>query len=184
MRLLRHTTRILPVLLVAACGGDSSRPDGDCANGLLLGDLVISELHANPAGADSGNEWFEIYNATEETLDLAGLRLVSSKEDATSEKEHVMSELALDSHDYAVVGGVLNEEGVRPEHVDYGYEGDLGDLRNSAGRLAVACGTRADARPTPRATTTSRRGAMRRRCSTANNSAHRAPPTTCASAAT
>ncbi len=138
---LRLTTWILSALVVAACGGGDSRPEGDCANGLLLGDVVITELHANPAGADSGNEWFELYNATDGTLDLAGLRLVSSKEDATSEKEHLISELALDSHDYVVVGGVLNEEGVRPEHVDYGYEGDLGDLRNSAGRLAVACGT-------------------------------------------
>jgi len=139
-RFVRSTLVLSMLFGAAACGGGSSRPAGDCAAGLLSGDVVITEIMANPAGTDSGKEWFELYNATTDPLDLAGLRLVSSKEDESSEKEHLMEALEIDGEGYVVVGGVLNDEGIRPDYVDYGYEGDLGDLRNTAGRLAVACG--------------------------------------------
>lgn len=43
------------------------------------GDLVITELMANPASvSDSAGEWFEVYNRSGTTLDLSGLTLSDS----------------------------------------------------------------------------------------------------------
>ncbi len=37
-----------------------------------LTELVINEVEANPAGFDSGNEWIEILNLSEQPVDLIG----------------------------------------------------------------------------------------------------------------
>ena len=123
---------------LAACGG-SGGGGGDC-DGLVAGDLVISEVMANPAGEDSGKEWFEIYNATGAPLDLGGVTLVASRSDGTDEKTHAIAKdmLMAEAGGYVVVGGVLPE--LLPTYMDYGYASSLGSLRNSAGRLALRCG--------------------------------------------
>lgn len=122
----------------AACGGGGTARVDACGADLLPGDLVITEIFANPAGADEGNEWFEIYNATDTALDLTGIVLQTAKDDGSSVKEHTIVGLTIEPGDYVVVGGVL--EDTRPDHVDYGYGNDLGDLRNTAGTIALGCG--------------------------------------------
>jgi hypothetical protein len=117
---------------------NANRRAGDCEAGLLVGDVVISEIMANPKGSDTGKEWFELYNASSEPIDLAGTRLVASHEDGASPKTHLMESLVIEPGEYAVVGSMLPEF-VLP-FVDYGYGTSLGDLRNMAGRVAVACG--------------------------------------------
>ncbi len=53
--------------------------DGPVSTGIDIttvgvGDLLITEFHANPAGiSDSAGEWFEIYNPTTDDIDLNGL---------------------------------------------------------------------------------------------------------------
>lgn len=44
-------------------------------SGAAVGDLVLSEIMADPNGSctDSRDEWFEIYNASNKTLDIEGL---------------------------------------------------------------------------------------------------------------
>lgn len=123
---------------LAACGGGGTTRTDACGANLLPGDLVITEIFANPAGADEGNEWFEIYNATETAIDLSGMILQSAKDDGSGLKEHPIVGLGVEPGAYVVVGGVI--EDARPDHVDYGYGNDLGDLRNTAGTLTVACG--------------------------------------------
>ena len=71
---------------IAACSNGSGSGNGSCADNLLVGDLVITEVMANPEGDDSGNEYFEIYNASSDTIELTGLFLVSDTVDMTSEK--------------------------------------------------------------------------------------------------
>jgi hypothetical protein len=93
---------------------------------------------ANPDGEDKGKEWFELYNASGQALDLAGVTLVASKADATDAKRHVMSKAALEIGAYWVVGDVASD--MLPAHVDYGYRTSLGALRNDTGRLALKCG--------------------------------------------
>ncbi len=125
--------------LAGACGGDGGSRTGDCG-ALVAGDLVITEIMANPAGMDDGNEWFEIYNNTDQPIGLAGMELVSSQEDGSDEKRHVIADVTIEPGQYLVVGAMLNEPDILAPHVDYGYANDLGDLRNSSGRLAVNCG--------------------------------------------
>lgn len=126
------------LLALPACGGGGGGRDGGCEI-LLAGDLVVTEIMANPAGMDSGNEWFEIYNATSNPIGLAGVDLVHSREDSSDEKRHTISDFLIEPDAYAVMGAMLNEEGILADHIDYGYANDLGDMRNSAGRVAVAC---------------------------------------------
>ena len=49
---------------------------GAGATAISPGDLVVSELLANPAAvADSNGEWLELYNASQSAIDINGLVL-------------------------------------------------------------------------------------------------------------
>ncbi|MCH9683206.1 MAG: lamin tail domain-containing protein, partial [Deltaproteobacteria bacterium] len=134
----------VPGLLLAACGSpDTGRPPGACESGLLAGDLVISEVMVDPAGADAGREWFEIYNATPNELSLSGVLLLHSREDGTDAKVHEIGRAwMLPSDDYGVAGELVDDEDVLAAlpYIDYGYGDELGSMRNAAGRLVVSCG--------------------------------------------
>lgn len=139
----RPAAALLASILAVGCGDDSSgrNDDGSCGAGLLSGDVVISEIMANPPGPDSGSEWFELYNASAEPVDLAGATLSFEKADGSGNKDHAVVELTIEPGGYVVVGNVLDDDAIRPPHVHYGYGDDLGDMNNSSGRLSVACGT-------------------------------------------
>ncbi|MCA9706616.1 MAG: lamin tail domain-containing protein [Myxococcales bacterium] len=140
-------SRCWPVFLgslavLSGCRNDRTDAVGACASGLLPGDLVITEIMADPPGADSGREWFEVYNASGLELDLLGTVLLRSREDGTDAKIHrIRRSWVLPPEGYGVAGGVLDEDDVLAlvPHVDYGYEDGLGDMGNSSGRLAIAC---------------------------------------------
>lgn len=141
------------VIGLSGCGGDGcghvgedGESDGDdalsCANGLLPGDLVITEIMPNPPGADSGREWFEIHNASASDVDLAGAVLLYSHQDGTSSKVHVVARSwVISPGEYGVAGALIDEEAVLAvvPYVDYGYAEELGDMGNSDGRLVVSC---------------------------------------------
>jgi hypothetical protein len=135
--LLRVVTAIA---IAAACGCGPGDDDDvvECEADLLAGDLVVTEIMANPEGDDEGNEWFEIYNATTAAVALTGLVLFESREDGTGESSHVMREQVIEPGDYLVLGGVLTE--FKPAHVDYGYGDKLDSLSNTSGRIALTCG--------------------------------------------
>lgn len=123
-----------------ACTDDSVADDEAGSCDLLAGDLVISEIMANPMGADDGLEWFEIYNASGETIDLEGRLLGYSRADGTASKAHFVGRsLEIPPGGYLVVGAVLDEVAGSMDHLDYGYGGDLGNFGNTAGRLVVGC---------------------------------------------
>jgi hypothetical protein len=109
----------------------------------LVGDLVISEVLANPASTDDGNEYIEIYNASGSALDLEGLVLQYSTEDPPAsgtfvvQGEFITPETVIDSGAYLVFGGVLDE--FKPAHVDVGYANAF-DMRNGGARITVLCG--------------------------------------------
>lgn len=141
--------RFIPfALVIAACGGDSSSTQ--CKAMLLPGDLVITEIFADYAapagssGADTGKEWFELYNASSRPLDLQGVVLTLSRPDGSSAKSHTMTEATVAPGGYLVLGDV--DPAQLPAWVDYGYGSDLGEMFNtSGGKLAVACnGTEVD----------------------------------------
>jgi len=141
--------RIIPVLIVvAACGGDSSSTQ--CKAMLLPGDLVITEIFADYAapagssGADTGKEWFEVYNASSRPIDLQGVVLTLSRPDGTSPHTHTMSEATIAPGQYLTLGDV--DPAQLPAWVDYGYADELGEMFNTnGGKLAIACnGTEVD----------------------------------------
>lgn len=135
------TSSLFGLLTLSACRDrGESRRAGPCDMGLVPGDLVITEIMANPAGSDTANEWFEIYNASGRPLDATGLVLVMSKADGSSEKPHTIEGLSFEIGQYAVMGDVMHDEALLPAHVDYGYGNALGSMNNTAGRLAIYCG--------------------------------------------
>jgi hypothetical protein len=68
---------------------------------LLAGELIISEVMANPAAvSDSNGEWFELYNRTDSSIDLNGLNFYDS-----GSNSHTISEsLLIGASSYLVLG--------------------------------------------------------------------------------
>jgi hypothetical protein len=126
--------------LVGGCGDDSSGQT--CAAGLVAGQLVITEILADPEGADDdGIEWFEVYNAGSETVSLVGVGLEVSKVDGTEAEGHRIPTTAtveLEPGAYMTFGRVADD--LKPEHIDYGFGADL-QMGNKDGKLRIVCGT-------------------------------------------
>ncbi len=128
----------------AACGpGGGGNNTTPCNADLLPGDLVITEVFADADGADEGKEWFEIYNAGTQNVNLEGAVLVASQDTGDNEATHTMGSQIIEAGSYLVVGGVAQD--LRPAWVDYGYGADLRvgssrGLPNADGRLAITCG--------------------------------------------
>lgn len=131
----------LTTLALAGCPADDSDSDdevgGSCDLGLLPGDLVISEIMID----SEGRQWFEVYNASGDAVNLEGLVLAYTKDDGTGRQEHVVaSSVDVPAGGYVVLGDVLPEVAAMTDHLDYGWAGELGDFVNSAGSLLVECG--------------------------------------------
>ena len=75
---------ILAVFLAAGCNGGGGGGD-KCESGLMAGDLVITEIMANPAGRDEGGEWFELYNPSASGVDLTGVKIEAARADGTGQ---------------------------------------------------------------------------------------------------
>ena len=133
----------LGVALAAGCGPDAP---ADTCKGILPGDLVISEVFADYAapagqsGADAGQEWFEVYNASGGAIDIKGLTLVHSRPDGTKTQEHVVTAGSIGSNAYFVLGNV--DPDLAPAWVNYGYGAELGEMFNTGGgKLTLTCGS-------------------------------------------
>lgn len=124
------------VLVVCGCGRDPVATQAGCEE-ILPGDVVITEIHANPDGSDGDDEYIELFNASGRTLELQGLTLVSSREDGTGASEHRFDESHVGADEYFVLGNAAPES--LPAHVDYSYGNTLGSLRNSKAALAIRC---------------------------------------------
>ena len=125
----------LAVALVA-CSAEPAEA-GTCALG--VGELVLTEVFADPGGPDAGKEWFEIYNASDRTLALRGLTVGHSREDGSRSRVHHLRAVSLEAHGYLALGNSAPE--LLPAGIGYGYGADLGELLNSEpGRLSLACG--------------------------------------------
>ncbi len=70
------------------------------ATSVLPGDLIISEVMANPdAVSDANGEWFELYNLTGNSLNLNGLVLSDNGTDY-----HEIGDLVIEPFGYLVLG--------------------------------------------------------------------------------
>jgi hypothetical protein len=116
-------------------GGAGGQGEGGTVDVLGPGDLVITEIMNNPAAVvDDDGEWFEIYNATGSTIDLAGLA-IRHQPDATP--PHVIGESVLVAPGtFAVLArrGDARENGGVVADYEYGAEVSL---NNSLDTLAI-----------------------------------------------
>jgi hypothetical protein len=130
--------------LTACPGGGGNTSDtagGECAAGLVGGELVITEFLPDPPGADGdGIEWFEVYNASGSAIGLDGIGLIYSKADGSDPSGHLIMDggLEIGPGEYMTFGKVTPT--AAPPHVDFGYGSDLGEMSNSGGRLSLMCG--------------------------------------------
>lgn len=129
--------RVCAVLVLCSCGLDPVVTEAPCDE-LAAGDVVVTEVHANPDGTDGDGEYIELFNASGGWLALDGLSLVASRSDGTSPRSHRFEDASIDAGDYFVAGNAAEEN--RPEHVDYSYGSTLGSLRNSDGAVSIRCG--------------------------------------------
>jgi len=127
------------VLGVSGCGREAVVGSIDCDD-RAPGDLVITEVHANPAGSDGEGEYIEIFNASGAPLELEGLTLTVSRSDGGGAKSHRFTSASIGTGAYFVVGNAAVES--MPAHVDYSYGSGLGSLRNSDAVVSIGCGDR------------------------------------------
>jgi hypothetical protein len=132
---------VLCAAAVAACGPTAQ--EGVCKEPLLAGDLVITEVFADYAGADGGTdegkEWIEIYNAAGRPIELRGLTVVHGRIDGTRQKSHVIDDVTIAPGQFFTMGNAVQD--LLPPYIDYGYADELGDLNNGdGGKLELRCG--------------------------------------------
>ena len=70
---------------------------------LQAGDLLLSEIVYDPAGADSGKEWVELVNVADYTIDLSQVSIGAVGSDYTSTT--IQLEGTIDAGETFVVGG-------------------------------------------------------------------------------
>lgn len=144
-RLIARLALLAPLPLLVACpddGGDTSDTAGGmCSAGLAGGELVITEIMADPAGKDDdGVEWFEVYNATGKPIALDGVGLVYSKPDSSDPEGHLIMDptLEIPAGGYMTFGNTIPD--AKPAYLDFGYGADLPAMSNTGGRLTIFCG--------------------------------------------
>jgi len=133
---------------VTASGCGPSLPSATgCKVALLPGDLVITEVFADfkaaggAPGGDTGKEWFEIYNARGQPIELDGVTITHSRADGSKPDTHRIGHATIAPGQFFTLGNAAQE--LRPAYVDYGYGADLGDFYNTdGGKLALSCGDR------------------------------------------
>lgn len=137
------TKLALLAAVLSACGPGSS--SGDCSDTLLPGDLVITEVFADAkappggSGTDDGKEWFEIFNNTDNPVELKGLTITHSRPDGSRAKSHTMRAVTIAPGQYFTLGNSADD--LLAPYIDYGYGADLGDFFNTdGGQLQLACG--------------------------------------------
>jgi hypothetical protein len=96
-------------MLLGACGSDGGDEGGGevCTAATLPGDLVITEVMVNAKGADAGQEWIELYNASGVVQCLNGLT-ISVQGTSSSTKAHMILDatksLEVPAGAYALLG--------------------------------------------------------------------------------
>ena len=124
-------------LLLCGCGREALAIQGAC-DGVAPGQLVITEVHANPDGADGDAEYVELYNGSGVSQSLDAFTLESARADGAGQKSHRLAGVFVEAGDYVVLGNAPFDS--LPAHVDFSYGAALGSLRNSDASISLRCG--------------------------------------------
>ena len=76
-----------------------------CSVARCQADLLINEIMYNPASNDNYNEWIELYNPTNQSINLTGWSIVdnSGKDSIEPDFDHGNGTLVIPPHSYAVI---------------------------------------------------------------------------------
>lgn len=117
---------MIGTMLAAALVGCMREPEPWVCPALDEGDLVISEIRGKQALSDSFGQWIELYNASEEEIDLRGLSVVTTEISGAGYRRVVVraSDVLVAPGQYVVLGhhGPAAED--IPAFVDYSYFSD------------------------------------------------------------
>jgi hypothetical protein len=130
--------RMAMVGLMLGFGCSGEPPAGDVCKDRKAGDLVITEVMVDPDGADTGNEWIEVFNTLDAPIDLKGVTLFVGEPDGTTQKTHVIRAGVVPARSYFVVGD--SRSGPNPAWVNYSYGDSLSALSNARGAIGIKCG--------------------------------------------
>ncbi len=103
---------VLVAFFLVACGttGGEAGNETPCQPTLLPGDLVITEIMVNPAGADDGLEWVEVLNASGTNQCINGLRISLQGSNSSKDLFVVSSDsVEMEAGTYAVFGSGSQE---------------------------------------------------------------------------
>jgi len=123
--------------LWCACGPSTTTTD-PCV-GRKAGDLVITEVMADPEGTDTGKEWIEVFNALGTPLELKGMVITYKDTDGSGLKSHTIRSGTVPARSYFTLGDVRS--GPNPAWINYSYADGLGALGNARGVVTVKCGS-------------------------------------------
>ncbi len=126
------------LLLLAACGSSSTGTTELC-KGRMAGDLVVTEIMLDPAGTDTGAEWFEIYNTLGTDIDLKGMVIFTRDTDGSGAKSHTIKAGTIKAQSYFTFGDVRS--GALPSYIGYTYADALGSFGNARGVVGIKCGS-------------------------------------------
>ena len=102
--------------------------------GQNVGDVIITEIMQNPSGADSGKEWFEIFNTTSFDINLKNYKI---KYGSTSISNHkINSDLIVPPNGYVVLGNNSDETTNGGIHIEYIHVQSI-QLGNSSYTLGI-----------------------------------------------
>jgi hypothetical protein len=103
------------------------------------GDLVITEVMADPEGTDTGKEWIEVFNTLGTPLDLKGIVVSFKDTDGSGLKSHTIRAGTVPARGYLAMGDIRS--GPNPPWIGYSYGDGLGALGNARGVITLRCGT-------------------------------------------
>lgn len=72
---------------------------------LLSNNIKINEVYCNPPGSDSGYEWMELYNPTNQTINMDGWKLYKAGTEFDS--IYTFADVQIESQDYLLLGEAM-----------------------------------------------------------------------------
>ena len=120
----------------SACQTEQQPGGGGGEEGIQAGDVVVTEIMHNPQRFPAFNRWFEIYNNTDNQIDLQGCIL--SDLDLVYPNYHVIeTSLVIPARSYKVLGGSNDYSRNGGVNVDYVYSNFL--LENESDEIILSC---------------------------------------------